>query len=148
MFTKNKYTIYFYLILFFIVSLLLITANYSLSISYKEALNLYYNSSILSIITNSFTYIFGHNDLALRAPFIIFYTLSVILMFLITKDYFKYEKDRYISIIVFMILPGVLSASLLVNSAIVIIFFTLLYLYYYHKYNKHSYILLLLFKFS
>jgi hypothetical protein len=64
MFTKNKYTIYFYLILFFIVSLLLITANYSLSISYKEALNLYYNSSILSIIINSFTYIFGHNDLA------------------------------------------------------------------------------------
>ena len=127
MFTKNKYTIYFYLILFFIVSLLLITANYSLSISYKEALNLYYNSSILSIITNSFTYIFGHNDLALRVPFIIFYTLSVILMFLITKDYFKYEKDRYIFIAVFMSLPGIIGASLLVNSAIVIIFFTLLY---------------------
>ena len=120
MFTKNKYTIYFYLILFFIVSLLLITANYSLSISYKEALNLYYNSSILSIITNSFTYIFGHNDLALRVPFIIFYTLSVILMFLITKDYFKYEKDRFISVLIFMSLPGVLSASLLVNTAIIV----------------------------
>jgi hypothetical protein len=36
-----------------------------------------YNSSILSIITNSSTYIFGQNDLALRLPFIIFYTLSV-----------------------------------------------------------------------
>ena len=130
MFTKNKYTIYFYLILFFIVSLLLITANYSLSISYKEALNLYYNSSILSIITNSFTYIFGHNDLALRAPFIVFYTLSVILMFLITKDYFKYEKDRFISVLIFMSLPGVLSASLLVNTAIIVTFFTLLYIYF------------------
>ena len=44
-------------------------------------------------------------------------------MYKITENYFKYQKDRYISIIVFMILPGVLSASLLVNSAIVIIFF-------------------------
>ena len=142
MFTKNKYTIYFYLILFFIVFLLLITANYSLSISYKEALNLYYNSSILSIITNSFTYIFGHNDLALRAPFIIFYTLSVILMFLITKDYFKYEKDRFISVLIFMSLPGVLSASLLVNTAIIVTFFTLLYIYFYQKHKKHLYYLL------
>src|SRR5574344_726403 len=122
MFTKNKYTIYFYLFLF------LITSNYSLSISYKEALNLYYNSSILSIITNSFTYIFGHNDLSLRAPFIIFYTLSVILMFLITKDYFKYEKDRFISVLIFLSLPGVLIASLLVNTAIIVTFFTLLYI--------------------
>ena len=145
--TNNKYKYYFYSSLLFLTFILLFKATYSLSISYKEALNVFVNNSVLSLITNTSIYILGQNDLALRLPFILFYAFSIIIMYKITENYFKYEKDRYISIIVFMILPGVLSASLLVNSAIVIIFFTLLYLYYYHKYNKHSYLLLLLFLF-
>ncbi len=44
-----------------------------------------------------------------------------------------------------MILPGLLSASLLVNSAIIVTFFTLVYLYYYKRNNKQCYILLILF---
>ena len=147
MITNNKYKYYFYTSLLFLFFILLFKATYSLSISYKEALNVFVNHSVLSLITNSSIYIFGQNDIALRLPFILFYIFSVILMYKITKNYFKYEKDRYISIIIFMVLPGVLSASLLVNSAIVVIFFTLLYLYYYQKYNQHLYILLLLFLF-
>jgi hypothetical protein len=46
-----------------------------------------------------------------------------------------------------MLLPGVLSASLLVNSAIIVTFLTLLYLYYYKLTNKHSYILLFIYVF-
>jgi 4-amino-4-deoxy-L-arabinose transferase-like glycosyltransferase len=147
MITNNKYKYYFYLSLSFLTFVLLFKAANSLSISYKEALNVFVNNSVLSLITNTFIYIFGQNDLALRLPFILFYIFSVILMYKITENYFKYEKDRYISIVIFMILPGVLSASLLVNSAIVVTFFTLLYLYYYQKYNKHSYLLLFLFLF-
>ena len=147
MITNNKYKYYFYSLLLLLTFILLFKATYSLSISYKEALNVFVNNSVLSLITNISIYIFGQNDLALRLPFILFYTFSVIIMYKITENYFRYEKDRYISIIVFMLLPGVLSASLLVNSAIVIIFFTLLYLYYYYKYNKHSYLLLILFLF-
>ena len=41
-----------------------------------------------------------------------------------------------------MALPGVLSASLLVNTAIITTFFTLLYIYYYEKKRKHLYYLL------
>lgn len=147
MITNNKYRYYFYLSLLFLTFILLFKAGTSLSISYKEALNVFVNNSVLSLITNTSIYIFGQNDLALRLPFILFYIFSVILMYKITENYFKYEKDRYISIVIFMILPGVLSASLLVNSAIVVTFFTLLYLYYYQKYNKHSYLLLFLFLF-
>jgi len=44
-----------------------------------------------------------------------------------------------------MVLPGVLSASLLVNSAIIVTFCTLLYIYYYNKNKKHSYLLLIVF---
>jgi hypothetical protein len=144
---NNKYKYYFYLTLLFLTFILLFKAGNSLSISYKEALNVFVNTSILSLITNTSIYLFGQNDIALRVPFILFYILSAQLMYKITENYFRYEKDRYISIIIFMTLPGVLSASLLVNSAIIVIFCTLLYLYYYQKYNKHSYFLLLLFLF-
>lgn len=140
---NNKYKYYFYLSLFFLTFILLFKATLSLSISYKEALNVFVNHSILSLITNTSIYIFGQNDIALRLPFILFYIFSVILMYQITENYFRYEKDRYISIIIFMVLPGVLSAALLVNSAIVVIFFTLLYIYYYQKYKQHSYLFLL-----
>jgi hypothetical protein len=46
-----------------------------------------------------------------------------------------------------MLLPGVLSASLLVNSAIIVTFLTLLYLYYYKLTNKHSYLILFIYVF-
>lgn len=145
MINTNKYSYYFYTILTLLFCILIFKAETSLSISYKEALNVFVNTSVLSIITNISIYLFGQNDIALRIPFILFYVASVILMYKITHNYFKYEKDRLISIVVFMLLPGVLSASLLVNSAIIVIFCTLLYLYYFEKYKKHSYFLLLLF---
>ena len=147
MITNSKYKYYFYLFLSILTFILLFKATYSLSISYKEALNVFVNNSVLSLITNTSIYIFGQNDFALRLPFVLFYSLSVIMMYLITEDYFKYEKDRYISILIFMILPGILSASLLVNSAIVVTFFTLLYLYCFQKKNEYSYVLLVLFLF-
>ena len=139
---KYRFTLLFYSILATVFVLLLVKTELALSISYKEAVNLYINHSILSVITNASTFLFGDNDLALRTPFIILYLLSVILMYLITENYFKYEKDRFISIILFMALPGVLSASLLVNTAIITTFFTLLYIYYYEKKRKHLYYLL------
>ena len=129
-----------------VVFVLLFVAN-TLSISYKEALNVFVNTSILSYITKVSLYVFGQNDIALRIPFIILYIFSVLLMYRITDNYFKYKSDRFISIIIFMFLPGILSASLLVNSAILVTFFTLLYLYYYKVTNKHSYILLFIFLF-
>lgn len=144
---KTKYDYYFYSILSFLVVVLIFKADLSLSISYKEALNVFVNNSLLSVITNISIYMFGQNDVALRLPFILFYLLSVILMYKITDNYFRYEKDRFISILIFMILPGLISASLLVNSAIIVIFFTLLYVYIVQKYNKHSYFLLVLYLF-
>jgi len=145
--TNNKYNYYFYTFLLTIVFILLLKADNSLSISYKEALNVFINNSVLSIISKLSISIFGQNDLALRLPFITFYAFSVLLMYKLTDNYFRYEKDRLIAICIFMILPGVISASLLVNSAIMVIFFTLLYLYMYQKTSKHSYILLIFFLF-
>lgn len=143
--SDNKYNYYFYSFLLIVLCILLLKADISLSISYNEALNVFVNNSILSIITKSSIYFFGQNDIALRLPFILLYLFSVLLMYRITDNYFRYEKDRFIAMCIFMVLPGVLSASLLVNSAILIIFLTLLYVYFYKKNDKHSYGLLVLF---
>ncbi len=141
--TNIKYDYLFYLILSFLVVILIYVSN-TLSISYKEALNVFENSSVLSYITNTSIYIFGQNDIALRLPFIIFYTLSILLMYKLTSNYFKYKKDQFLSILIFMILPGVLSASLLVNSAIVVLFFILLYIFLYDRNKAHPIWLLFL----
>ena len=145
-FKDNTYRYIFYAILFIVLSILIYTAN-TLSISYKEALNVFVNNSLLSIFTNTSIYLFGQNDIALRLPFLIFYLLSVLLMYSLTKDFFKKQSDRLISITIFMVLPGLLSASILVNSAIIVTFFTLLYIFYYERTNKHCYVLLVLFLF-
>ncbi len=144
--TDNTYKFLFFILLFIVLSILVYTAN-DLSISYKEALNVFVNNSLLSLLTNSSIYLFGQNDIALRLPFLIFYLLSIILMYKITDKFFTKQSDRFISIVLFMLLPGLLSASVLVNSAIVVTFLTLLYIFYYQSVGKHSYILLLLFLF-
>jgi hypothetical protein len=128
------------------VVVLFFVAN-GLSISYKEALNVYDNTSLLTLITFPSLKLFGYNDIALRLPFILFYVISVLLMYKITEDYFKKSSDRLINVIIFMLLPGVLSASLLVNTAIIVTACALTYLYYYKIYEKHNYYMLVFFLF-
>ncbi len=144
----NRYNITFLALLIFHFSILLIIGD-SFSISYKEAV-LYYGdskTSILTYITQFSTAIIGQNDLALRLPFILFYIGSSILLYLLTDDYFRSKWDRLIALSIFMILPGVNSAALLVNESIIVIFCTLLYLYLYKISEKEHYILLVLFLF-
>ena len=144
--TINKYNLIFISLLFISFLLLLNTAN-SFSISYDEAINYFYNFNELTILTQFSTSLFGQNNIALRLPFILIYLASVIFLYQLTKNYFKRKIDRLISIILFMSLPGVLSAALLVNTSILVIFSTILYLYLYNKSQKHNYILLVLFLF-
>lgn len=145
--TKTKlYDSLFFLILV-LFSSVLIYSTCELSISYKEALNVFDNMSLLTLITLPLFKLFGYSDIALRLPFILFYIATIIMMYIYTKDYFKYDSDRFVNILIFMFLPGVLSASLLVNSAIIVTFCTLVYLYYYKKHQEHPYVLLLLFLF-
>ena len=143
---ENQYN-YIFITSLVVLSIILVFVANSLSVSYKEALNVLDNSSVLSYITKISMVIFGQNDVAIRLPFIVFYILSSLLMYLLTKDYFSRESDRLLNILIFMILPGMLSAALLINSAIIVTFCTLLYLYYYKFHQKHNYYLLALFLF-
>ncbi|MEA3353719.1 MAG: glycosyltransferase family 39 protein [Campylobacterota bacterium] len=139
------------LLLFFMINDFSISAkeadiyfkNISL-ISFKEFFS---NNIILIFLTNLSTDLFGQNDIALRLPFILFYVGSSILLYLLTDDYFKSQWDRVLTIAIFMMLPGVNSAALLVNESIIVVFFTLLYLYLYKLKEKEHYYLLILFLF-
>ncbi len=137
----TRYNMIFLVLLVLDFFLLLFVAD-GFSISYKEALIYFNQTNILSFITYISTVIFGQNDMALRLPFILFYISSIILLYALTKNYFKNSQDRLFSIIIFMLLPGVNSAALLLNEAIIVMFFTLLYLYLRQKNTKEPYWLL------
>lgn len=128
------------------VATLLVVAE-SLSISYKEALIFYEEKNLLHYLTQVSTFVLGQNSIALRLPFIVLYTLSVLLMYQMTHNYFKNDNDRLISILIFMFLPGIIGASLLVNNSIVVIFCTTLYLYRYKITGEHNFYLLAIFLF-
>ncbi|MEN8304378.1 MAG: hypothetical protein ABFQ64_09925 [Campylobacterota bacterium] len=114
-----------------------------LSISYREAELLYGEFSFLQLIINTSIYLFGQNDFALRLPMIIFHLLSIVLLSEISKKYIPSAKNRLWLILAFILLPGVVSSSLIVNSAGMLIFGILLFAYIYEKYSiKIIYLLL------
>jgi len=136
-------------ILFLIIgvdaTILLLQTN-ELSISYYEASLLYGNFSFLQAIVKSSLTIFGQNDFALRLPMIVLHLLSVILMYEISKKYLDNTRDRLWLVVVFILLPGVISSALLVNSAGLVIFGLLLFVYIYNNISKNfTYPLLIIF---
>jgi uncharacterized membrane protein YhdT len=100
----------------------------TISISAKEAIIYYNHHDFLHYLVNFSTSLLGQNDFALRVPFILFHMGGVILLYDISGYYLKKEKDRLFTIALFMMLPGVLSSSLIANSSSITIFFTLLFI--------------------
>ncbi len=144
---SQRFNLTFVFLLVLDFFLLLYVAD-GLSISTKE-INLFYgeNLNLLGYLTHFSTDIFGQNNISLRLPFILFYIGSVILAYLLTDDYFTKPIDRFISIIIFMLLPGINSAALLLDNSIIVIFCVLLYLYLFKLYGKEYYLLLVIFLF-
>lgn len=109
-----------------------------LSISAAEANLFFQHNDIAGQLAFLFSMIFGISDLAVRMPFIILYASSVIILFELSKKIISRDLDRTIAIIIFMVLPGVNIAALIINKAIVIIFFTSLFLLCLQK--KYTYL--------
>jgi hypothetical protein len=137
---KHRYI--FFLILG-IDALILLLETSELSISYREASMLYGDFSFLFFIEKLSISFFGQNDFALRFVMIIFHILSLLLFYKISKRYVRHDRDRLWLVLIFVLLPGVISSAMLVDSAGLIIFFLLLFVYLYEKISK-PYIYLLL----
>lgn len=116
-------------------ALMLIFQIDELSISYNEALLLGGNFSFLQLLIKSSIFIFGQNDLALRFPMILLHILSAILLYKISSKYLHVDRNRIWLLLIFVLLPGVMSSAIIVNSAGVILFGLLLFVYLYENYH-------------
>lgn len=105
------------------------------------------NFPILNNILNVSIYLFGKNDFAIRIPGIIMGFLSTLLFYKLTFFYLKKEKDRFFSAFIFMLIPGMIISSLVINKSIYIIFSVLLFAYLYKNLKVLSYFLLFFFIF-
>ncbi len=134
-----------FFILFLILgldALFLLYETSQLSISYAETTVLNGSFSLLKYIENTSLYLLGKNDFALRLPMIILHIASAVLLFNFSKQYLKYDRDRLWLVAVFILLPGVLSSSIVVNDAGLVIFSLFLYLNLYKINDYFRYILL------
>ncbi len=138
------------LILFLILGIdafILYLESTELSISYREAVILYNTDSLLHYIIQTSLNFFGQNDLALRLPMMCMHLLSALLLYVIAKPYVKYERDRLWLVLIYVLLPGVSSAALLVDNAGLVILLLFLYLYAYSRYQNFAHVLLAAFLF-
>ncbi|EAJ8140511.1 hypothetical protein BHT79_07795 [Campylobacter coli] len=86
---------------------------------------LFFNHSLLYYLTHFGTFIFGQNDFGLRIPILFFHFLSCILLYILALKYTKTHFDSFLSLLLFVLLPGTVASALLVNEASIVIFLTL-----------------------
>jgi hypothetical protein len=108
----------------------------TLSITYHEAEILYKQHSVLHYIISASVALFGQNDFALRLPMMLMHLLSALFLFAVSKPYLKYDRDRLWLVLIFVLLPGVNSAALLVDSAGLVLLLLLVYLYLWQRVPK------------
>lgn len=116
-----------------------------LSISYDETTLLNSDFSFLQLIVKTSFLIFGQNDFALRFPMIFMHILSALLLYSISKEYLKIERNRLWLLLIFILLPGVMSSAIVVNKAGFILFGLLLFVYLYKRFSPRIYYPILIF---
>jgi hypothetical protein len=119
-------------IFFFILGIdvfILFSQTSQVSISHQEASLLYGDFSFLQLLVKTSLQLFGFNDFGLRFVMIFFHFMSVILIYLISFRYLSSQRNRLWLLLMYVLLPGVVSSAIMVNSAGLIIFGLLLYVY-------------------
>ncbi|MEN4046962.1 hypothetical protein [Sulfurimonas sp. NWX367] len=141
-----KYRIILFLILGLDASILIFQTT-QISISPSEASLLYGDASFLQQLVKLSLKIFGQNDFALRFVMILLHLLSAWLLHAISAKYLALERNRLWLVTVFVLLPGVVSAALVISHAGLIIFGLFLYIYLSQKLNDY-YLNILLFLYA
>ena len=128
------------------IFILLFEASF-LSVSYSEAHTFFGYHGIVGYLSHIFTSLFGQSDIAVRLPMILLHIGSVVLLYRISAEYLKEERERLILVVVYIMLPGVISAALLINVTGFAIFALFLFVYIFIKYEEgfSSYALLALY---
>jgi hypothetical protein len=137
---KYRYILF---LLLGIDALILFFQTTEVSISAAEAELLYGSFSFLQLLIKSSLYIFGQNDFGLRFVMIALHISSALLLYKISKNYVHLQRNRLWLVLLFIMLPGVVSSAIVVNNAGLIIFGLFLYIYISQSYSqKYSLVLL------
>jgi len=132
---------FFYAVFFYAIAIFYLAST--TPISPHEA-NIYYNAS--SDIVSTFMH-WGElcldNFLGLRIFFIFFGFISLVLFYKLSRKYFVKEEDAYLATMIFMFLPGILTAITLANVAIIVLCVVLLFVLLYEN-EKYLFLPLLM----
>lgn len=141
---KNLYLV-FALISAHVTTLLLFTSQ--LSISFYEADIFFNKNNLLHHILHLSTALFGQNDLALRLPMILMHAIGAFLYYDISKGQFKKQGDQLWNLLLYLLLPGINSAGIMVDGAGLLLFLLLVFLFAYKHKRNLAYTLLPLYVF-
>jgi hypothetical protein len=123
-------------LLFFLIlgidAFVLFIQTSQLSISYREALFLQDDFSFFQSLIKLSLACLGTNDFALRFPMILLHLGSAVLLYEIAKGYVN-DRNRIWLVLIFVLLPGIVSSALIVDSAGLLIFGLLLFVYLFPK---------------
>ncbi len=137
---KTRYSFLLFSILILDV-LFLYYQTSNISISYHE-IKILDSNHPFSYVINFLLDTFGKNDYVLRTPLIVLHSLSSLLLYKISLNYLRYQKDSIYLVVLFLALPLSTSASIFVDPANLVLFLLLLYIYTFQYANKYSEILL------
>ncbi len=94
------------------------------------------------LLKNIFTFFdFKGEDFLIRLIPIAFSILSFILFYKLAEIYL--EKTKYFASLIFILIPGFIISSVIINKSVFLIFLTFLFIYSYKKYRMFSYFLLI-----
>lgn len=125
------------------VSLLLFMIS-EISISYKEAYGFFYEKGFVFELARYSVKLFGQNDYALRAPFLVIHLLNMSLIYAIGRNYLKKPTDSLLGTLIYASLPGVSFSAILLLKSGIIIFVSLWICYINIRYKRIPYISLFL----
>jgi len=128
-------------------ALILLYFTSELSISFYEA-NTYYNkTNLLHYIIHVFTTLFGENDLGLRLGMILMHSVGAFLYYDVSQSLFKKQSDKVWNLLIYLLLPGINSAGIMVDGAGLVLFLLLVFLFVYKHKRALAYYLLPLYVF-
>jgi len=104
----------------------------TLPIGSHEASIYYESSGILYELTHCCDGFFS-NSLEFRLPFLLLGFLNILLFCKMSKHYFENIEESYLATTVFILLPGIITATILVNISVLVITLVLLFLIFYEK---------------
>ena len=122
----------YFLLAFFFYAIAVFYLASTTPITAHEAKILYTSTDIVSILMRWGDSL-GMGFIGFRVFFIFFGFMSIGLFYELSRRYFKKDEDAYLSTLIFMFLPGILTATTLVNVVILVLPLVLLFVILHEK---------------